>query len=248
MLTTIRHFREEYEDHIVAQRCRAGVCQELALSPCENSCPLRMNIPRFLELYQEGRLEDAFESVVLDNPLPASTGRVCQHPCDNRCRRQSFDEVVNMREVHRFIADSIYQSERFEPMAAAHSGAQAAAHRPQGRGGRRRAHRASPRRSISRCWATMSPSLKSAAKPAACCASPFPNTGLPKAVLRRELELIEGVGVKMVFNTRVGFDLPLNDLADQFRCRLPLHRNLEGVLALSARHGVEGRLSRAAVS
>ena len=52
-----------------------------------------MNIPRFLELYQEGRLEDAFESVILDNPLPASTGRVCQHPCDNRCRRQSFDEV-----------------------------------------------------------------------------------------------------------------------------------------------------------
>ena len=51
VLTTIRHFREEYEDHIVAHRCRAGVCQELALSPCENSCPLRMNIPRFLELY-----------------------------------------------------------------------------------------------------------------------------------------------------------------------------------------------------
>ena len=116
VLTTIRHFREEYEDHIVAHRCRAGVCQELALSPCENSCPLRMNIPRFLELYQEGRLEDAFESVILDNPLPASTGRVCQHPCDNRCRRQSFDEVVNMREVHRFIADAIYQSDLFEPM------------------------------------------------------------------------------------------------------------------------------------
>ena len=52
VLTTIRHFRDEYEDHIVAHRCRAGVCQELALSPCENSCPLRMNIPRFLELYQ----------------------------------------------------------------------------------------------------------------------------------------------------------------------------------------------------
>jgi len=52
VLTTLRHFREEYEDHIVAHRCRAGVCQDLALSPCENSCPLRMNIPRFLELYR----------------------------------------------------------------------------------------------------------------------------------------------------------------------------------------------------
>ena len=39
---------------------------------------------------------------------------------------------------------------------------------------------------------------------------------MPKAVLRRELDLIEGVGVKFVFNTRVGFDLPLNDLATNF--------------------------------
>jgi NADH-quinone oxidoreductase subunit F len=49
VLTTMRHFRQEFEDHIRAQRCRAGVCEELALSPCENSCPLHMNIPRFLQ-------------------------------------------------------------------------------------------------------------------------------------------------------------------------------------------------------
>src|ERR1039457_2705933 len=116
LLTTMRHFRHEFEDHIRAKRCRAGVCEELALSPCENSCPLHMNIPRFLQLYQEGRLEDAFEAVVLDNPLPASTGRVCQHPCENRCRRRSLDESVNMREVHRYIADAIYQSDKFDAL------------------------------------------------------------------------------------------------------------------------------------
>ena len=74
VLTTMRHFRHEFEDHIRAHRCRAGVCENLALSPCENSCPLHMNIPRFLQLYKEGRLEDAFESVIMDNPLPATTG------------------------------------------------------------------------------------------------------------------------------------------------------------------------------
>ena len=94
VLTTLRHFRSEFEDHLRAKRCRAGVCEELALSPCENSCPLHMNIPRFLELLKEDRLEDAFVSVILDNPLPASTGRVCQHPCDNRCRRVGIDAAV----------------------------------------------------------------------------------------------------------------------------------------------------------
>jgi len=44
----------------------------------------------------------------------------------------------------------------------------------------------------------------------------IPEYRLPKSVLRRELDMIEGVGVKMVFNTRVGFDLPLNELASQF--------------------------------
>jgi NADH-quinone oxidoreductase subunit F len=215
VLTTIRHFREEYEDHIVAHRCSAGVCQELALSPCENSCPLRMNIPRFLELYQEGRLEDAFESVILDNPLPASTGRVCQHPCDNRCRRQSFDEVVNMREVHRFIADAIYQSDRFEPMVE-----------------RILARRLAPtERKVA--VAGSGPTGLTAAfylamlghevtifeersEAGGMLRFAIPEYRLPKAVLRRELDLIERAGVKMVFNTRVGFDLPLNDLANDF--------------------------------
>jgi NADH-quinone oxidoreductase subunit F len=44
----------------------------------------------------------------------------------------------------------------------------------------------------------------------------IPEYRLPKAVLRRELDLIEAVGVKFVFNTRVGFDLPLNDLATNY--------------------------------
>jgi NADH-quinone oxidoreductase subunit F len=39
VLTTMRHFRDEYEDHVPARRCSAGVCQDLAISPCENSCP-----------------------------------------------------------------------------------------------------------------------------------------------------------------------------------------------------------------
>ena len=137
VLTALRHFRHEFEDHIRAKRCRAGVCEELALAPCENSCPLHMNIPRFLELYKEDRLEDAFESVIMDNPLPASTGRVCQHPCESRCRRQAVDEPVNMREVHRVIADSILLTDRFDAMAAMVVGKRAHGDRETDRRGRR---------------------------------------------------------------------------------------------------------------
>ncbi len=215
VLTTIRHFREEYEDHILAHRCRAGVCQELAVSPCENSCPLRMNIPRFLELCLEGRHEDAFLSIVLDNPLPASTGRVCQHPCDNRCRRQSFDEVVNMREVHRFIADAIYQSERFEPMI------ERILQRKLPPTGRKVAVAGSGPTGLTAAFYLVMLGhdvtiFEERNEAGGMLRFAIPEYRLPKAVLRRELDLIEAVGVKMVFNTRVGFDLPLNELANSF--------------------------------
>jgi len=215
VLTTMRHFRQEFEDHIVARRCQAGVCVELALAPCENSCPLHMNVPRFLQLYKEGRFEDAFESVILDNPLPCSTGRVCQHPCDRRCRRQTVDDAVNMRDVHRFIGDNFLLTGRFE------EGVQRiAAHKLDPTGRKVAVAGAGPAGLTAAFYlalfghdVTVFDSLPEAG---GMLRFALPEYRLPKPVLRREIELIERLGVKFVFNTRVGFDLPLNDLDDQF--------------------------------
>ena len=109
VLTTLRYFRDEYEQHLKEGLCIAGVCGDLFLSPCENSCPLHMDIPCFIELLKEGRIEDAFLSVLQDNPLPSVTGRICHHPCENRCRRTEVDDAVSQREIHRYIADTVYK-------------------------------------------------------------------------------------------------------------------------------------------
>jgi NADH-quinone oxidoreductase subunit F len=215
VLTTLRHFRNEFEDHILARRCTAGVCEELALSPCENSCPLHMNIPRFLQLYKENRLEDAFLSVILDNPLPSSTGRVCQHPCDSRCRRQTVDQAVNMREVHRFIADSIFESDKYEPMV------QSIASRKFEATGRKIAIvGAGPAGLTAAFYLAMLGHdvtvYDSKSEAGGMLRFALPEYRLPKGILRREIELIERLGVKFSFNTRVGVDLALNDLDDRF--------------------------------
>jgi NADH-quinone oxidoreductase subunit F len=215
VLTTLRHFRNEFEDHIVSRRCEAGVCEELALSPCENSCPLHMNIPRFLELFNEGRLEDAFESVVMDNPLPASTGRVCQHPCENRCRRQMLDQPVNMREVHRLIADEVYLSDRFEAVA------EAIVSRRLGHTGRRVAIvGAGPAGLTTAFYLAMLGHdvtvYESQHEAGGMLRYAIPEYRLPKSVVRREIELIERAGVRFIFNTRIGVDLSFTDLDDGF--------------------------------
>jgi len=215
VLTTLRHFRGEFEDHIVSRRCSAGVCEELALSPCENSCPLHMNIPRFLQLYKEHRLEEAFESVVMDNPLPSSTGRVCQHPCDRRCRRQTVDESVNMREVHRFIADAILLSDRFDGMAQ-----RICARKLEPTGRKTAIAGAGPAGLTAAFYLALLGHdvtvYDSKAEAGGMLRFALPEYRLPKTALRREIDLIERLGVKFIFNTRVGTDVPLNDLDDHY--------------------------------
>ncbi len=215
LLTTMRHFRHEFEDHIRARRCRAGVCDELALSPCENSCPLHMNIPRFLQLYQEGRMEDAFEAVVLDNPLPGSTGRVCQHPCDDRCRRRALDSAVNMREVHRVIADTMYASPRFDELAARIVARKLP---PTDRkvavvGGGPTGLAAAFYLALLGHEVTV---YESNPEPGGMLRYALPEYRLPREVVRREVDLIRRMGVNFVCGTAVGTDISLNDLDNQY--------------------------------
>jgi NADH-quinone oxidoreductase subunit F len=215
VLTALRHFRHEFEDHIRAKRCRAGVCGELALAPCENSCPLHMNIPRFLELYKEDRLEDAFESVIMDNPLPASTGRVCQHPCESRCRRQSVDEPVNMREVHRVIADSILLTDKFDAMAAMVVGKRRTA-----TGKRIAVVGAGPAGLTASFYLALLGHTvevhESHSEPGGMLRFALPGYRLPRDVLDREIEIIRRLGVQFVLNSRIGADISLQDLESTF--------------------------------
>ena len=48
VLSTIRHFRKEYEEHIRDHHCDAGVCPELVRAPCQSACPASVDIPGFV--------------------------------------------------------------------------------------------------------------------------------------------------------------------------------------------------------
>ena len=211
VLTTMRHYRHEFEDHIRAHRCRAGVCEDLALSPCENSCPLHMNIPRYLQLLKEDRLDEAFLSVVIDNPLPASTGRVCQHPCENRCRRAGVDESVNMREVHRYVADTGYNSEDYEELAK-----KLAARRMPSTGKHCAVVGAGPTGLACAYYLSLLGHevmvYDSNPLPGGMLRYALPDYRLPKTVLDKEIDLIQKTGVQFTGNLAVPQDLSLNDL------------------------------------
>jgi NADH-quinone oxidoreductase subunit F len=109
VLSTIRYFREEYDEHIRHHHCRAGVCSNLFTAPCMNACPAGVNVPGYLALIAAGRPVDAYRLVQQDNPFPSVCGRVCTHPCEAVCRRAQFDEALAIHDLKRYAADEAFK-------------------------------------------------------------------------------------------------------------------------------------------
>ena len=110
VLSTIKYFRDEYEEHINKGYCRAGVCSELFISPCENACPANINIPGYLSLIAAGRFIDAYDLIRQENPMPSVCGRVCTHPCEKKCRRGTVDDPLDICKLKRFVADYAFRN------------------------------------------------------------------------------------------------------------------------------------------
>ncbi|MGA1794684.1 MAG: NADH-ubiquinone oxidoreductase-F iron-sulfur binding region domain-containing protein [bacterium] len=105
VLSTLRYFRDEYETHILYQKCPAASCEMLFLSPCEHVCPLGTDVPNYVNLIAEGRFSEALAVVREKNPFPGVCGRVCNHPCQVKCRRGEIDDPIAIADLKRVAAD-----------------------------------------------------------------------------------------------------------------------------------------------
>ncbi len=105
VLSTIRHFREEYEEHIRDRHCRAGVCAGLVRAPCLSACPAGVDVPGFVSLVGDKRYAEALRLHRQRNPFASVCARVCFHTCEDKCRRASLDEPVAIRGIKRFMVD-----------------------------------------------------------------------------------------------------------------------------------------------
>jgi len=102
VLTTIRYFREEYEEHIKKHHCRAAVCPGLVTAPCSHTCPAEIDVPRYLRSIAAGKPAEAVAVIREKIPFPAVCGLVCFHPCEAKCRRAQLDEAIAIRMLKRY--------------------------------------------------------------------------------------------------------------------------------------------------
>ena len=94
VLKGIRGFREDYIAHATGGHCVAEGFQAV---PCVHLCPAHVDVPGYIALVAAGRYADAVRLIRKDNPFPSVCAMVCEHPCENKCRRGLVDDALNIR-------------------------------------------------------------------------------------------------------------------------------------------------------
>lgn len=102
VLMGVRGFRDDYEEHVTHGRCISGLKHSI---PCTAVCPAHVDVPGYIALVKAGRYEDAVRLIRKDNPFPSVCGYVCEHPCEERCRRHMVDDAVNICGIKRYAVD-----------------------------------------------------------------------------------------------------------------------------------------------
>lgn len=104
VLQSVELFHDEYMSHIENHRCQEEIGQKV---PCISYCPAHVDIPGYIALIGEHRYADAINLIRQDNPFPTACAFICEHPCEEKCRRDLIDSPVNIRGLKKFAVDQI---------------------------------------------------------------------------------------------------------------------------------------------
>jgi heterodisulfide reductase subunit A-like polyferredoxin len=78
--------------------------------PCRGTCPAGVNAQGYVGLIAKGKYLEALDLVRERMPFAGTCGRICHHPCEQKCNRSELDAAVSVRNLKRFVAD--YERDR----------------------------------------------------------------------------------------------------------------------------------------
>jgi len=99
---------------------QAGRCSQCGVPYCQSHCPLHNNIPDWLKLTAEGRLQEAYEISQATNTFPEICGRICPQDrlCEGNCViEQSGHGTVTIGSVEKYITDTAWEEGWVKPIS-----------------------------------------------------------------------------------------------------------------------------------
>ncbi|MGE0723984.1 MAG: FAD-dependent oxidoreductase, partial [Alphaproteobacteria bacterium] len=204
-----RHdFDEIYAEFDPARaETQAGRCSQCGIPFCQVHCPLHNNIPDWLKLTAEGRLEEAYEVAAATNTFPEICGRICPQDrlCEGNCVIEKGFESVTIGSVEKYITDTAFERGWVRPPVPRRLTGRSIGIVGAGPGGlaaaealRRRGHAVHVYDRYDRVGGLMVYGI--------------PNFKLEKDVVERRAALLREGGVEFHLNVAVGEDVCLDDL------------------------------------
>ena len=208
----IKHFGEIYGHYDGANAAaQAGRCLSCGNPYCEWKCPVHNYIPNWLALIEEGRLFEAAELSHQTNSLPEICGRICPQDrlCEGACTLNDGIGAVSIGNIERYITDEAVKQGWRPDMSNVVGTDKCVGIVGAGPAGLAAAD-VLARNGIGSVVYDSYPEI------GGLLTYGIPPFKLEKHIVDQRREILEGMGVKFVLNTRIGEDKPFQDLLDEY--------------------------------
>jgi glutamate synthase (NADPH/NADH) small chain len=207
-----KDFHEIYRDFAAAKaEEQAGRCSQCGVPFCQSHCPLHNNIPDWLRLTAQGRLQEAYELSQATNTFPEICGRICPQDrlCEGNCViEQSGHGTVTIGAVEKYLTDLAWQEGWVQPIRPMEERAESVGIIGAGPGGlaaadvlRRRGVQVTVYDRNDRAGGLLTYGI--------------PGFKLEKPVVMQRIDQLEAAGVQFVLNCNVGVDLTFDAIRGQ---------------------------------
>ena len=198
-------YKEYIEDKAEEQSSR---CSQCGVPFCQVHCPLHNNIPDWLKLTAEGRLQEAYELSQSTNNMPEVCGRICPQDrlCEGNCViEQSGHGTVTIGSIEKYITDTAWENNWVKPIKVKKEINQSIGIIGAGPAGLACAEEL-------RKFGYQITVYDRYDRPGGLLIYGIPNFKLEKFVVERRTKLIKDSGVKFVQNFEIGKDKSLHEL------------------------------------
>ena len=204
-----KDFHEIYKDYISEKaQEQSSRCSQCGVPFCQVHCPLHNNIPDWLKLTAEGRLQEAYELSQSTNNMPEVCGRICPQDrlCEGNCViEQSGHGTVTIGSIEKYITDTAWENNWVKPLKIKLELNQSVGIIGAGPAGLACAEEL--RRSGYQVIV-----YDRYDRPGGLLIYGIPNFKLEKFVVERRTKLLKDGGIKFIQNFEVGRDKDLNEL------------------------------------
>ena len=205
-------FQEIYNEYINDKaKEQSSRCSQCGVPFCQIHCPLSNNIPDWLKLTAEGRLEEAYKLSQSTNNMPEVCGRICPQDrlCEGNCViEQSGHGTVTIGSIEKYITDTAWEKGWVKPIKITKEQKQSIGIIGSGPAGLACAEEL-------RKFGYKITIYDRYDRPGGLLIYGIPNFKLEKKVVERRTKLLKDSGIKFVLNFEVGRDKSLMELKEK---------------------------------